>query len=206
MNPIRFLLWLHPSSFLIKESAPSAGFVSVCPMIFRHDQITVKFPETTTPDAKAAAADAGAARWEVRGDVHPDELHVPVLQLSGTEQDAAVLRPHLQTVAAEEYSHIEAVSYAINLLLTGTMPRDDRNKPAKKGADPGPAQGRGATCDFPRTLLNSGQTALPMDSMGRFWTGENVFSSGNLKLDLSAQLLPGMRCARGQDPRVRVHR
>ena len=33
-------------------------------------------------------------------------------------------------------------------------------------------------------FIASGQGSLPLDSMGRFWTGENVFSSGNLKLDL----------------------
>jgi Mn-containing catalase len=33
-------------------------------------------------------------------------------------------------------------------------------------------------------FLASGQQALPMDSQGNFWTGANVFSSGNLKLDL----------------------
>ena len=89
----------------------------------------------------------------------------------------------ISNIAAEEYSHIEAVSYAINLLLTGTMPRDDRNKPAKKGADPAPLKDSGDLRLSPH-FANSGQTALPMDSMGRFWTGENVFSSGNLKLDL----------------------
>ncbi|MEA2514110.1 MAG: Mn-containing catalase, partial [Thermomicrobiales bacterium] len=33
-------------------------------------------------------------------------------------------------------------------------------------------------------FIASGQTALPIDSMGNPWTGQNVFSSGNLKLDL----------------------
>ena len=35
-----------------------------------------------------------------------------------------------------------------------------------------------------RHFIASGQGALPMDSHGDFWTGANVFSSGNLKLDL----------------------
>jgi Mn-containing catalase len=33
-------------------------------------------------------------------------------------------------------------------------------------------------------FIASGQQALPIDSMGAPWTGQNVFSSGNLKLDL----------------------
>lgn len=32
--------------------------------------------------------------------------------------------------------------------------------------------------------IATGQTSLPGDSMGRAWTGDNVFSSGNLVLDL----------------------
>jgi manganese catalase len=64
------------------------------------------------------------------------------------------LRPFydlISNIAAEEFSHIETVSAAINLMLTG---------------------------------IASGQAALPFDSMGNPWTGLNVFSSGNLKLDL----------------------
>jgi hypothetical protein len=32
--------------------------------------------------------------------------------------------------------------------------------------------------------ITSGQTALPVDSMGAPWNGSYVFSSGNIKLDL----------------------
>ena len=68
------------------------------------------------------------------------------------------------------------VSYAINLLLTGTTERGD---------DPSDDAARSAA-DARNTyhFLASGQQALPMDSQGNFWTGANVFSSGNLKLDL----------------------
>ena len=103
----------------------------------------------------------------------------------------------ISNIAAEEYSHIEAVTAAINMLLKGTTPRADRNKGAKTGgtvpdpakihkdAKPNAAPLKEAA-NFRNTshFLNSGQQALPMDSMGRFWTGENVFCSGNLKLDL----------------------
>jgi len=80
------------------------------------------------------------------------------------------------SIAGEEYSHIEVVSYAINLLLTGA---------SKRGFDPEPGplkENVGARIS--RHFLSSGQAALPMDSMGDWWTGQNVFSSGNLKLDL----------------------
>jgi Mn-containing catalase len=89
------------------------------------------------------------------------------------------LRPFydlIANIAAEEYSHIELVSYAINLLLTGSTTRgnDPTTTPLESGTD--------ARNSY--HFIASGQTALPVDSMGNPWTGANVFSSGNLKLDL----------------------
>lgn len=89
------------------------------------------------------------------------------------------LRPYydvIASIAGEEYGHIEAVSYAINLLLTGST---------KRGTDPVPGPLADATnARNTRHFIASGQAALPMDSMGDWWTGQNVFSSGNLRLDL----------------------
>ena len=80
------------------------------------------------------------------------------------------------SIAGEEYSHIEVVSYAINLLLTGVT---------KRGFDPEPGPLKeSVSARISRHFLSSGQAALPMDSMGDWWTGQNVFSSGILKLDL----------------------
>lgn len=79
-------------------------------------------------------------------------------------------------IAAEENSHVELVTYTINMLLTGTTERSTD-----------PATAPLAAANESRNsyhFLATGQTALPMDSMGRPWTGDNVFSSGNLKLDL----------------------
>lgn len=82
----------------------------------------------------------------------------------------------IANIAAEEYSHIEAVSYTINLLLSGSTTR---------GNDPTATPLKDAT-DARNTyhFIASGQTALPIDSMGNPWNGSYVFSSGNLKLDL----------------------
>ena len=89
------------------------------------------------------------------------------------------LRPYydlIANIAAEEYSHIELVSYTINLLLTGS---------SKRGTNPAATPLKDAV-DVRNHyhFIASGQTALPVDSMGNPWTGANVFSSGNLKLDL----------------------
>jgi Mn-containing catalase len=89
------------------------------------------------------------------------------------------LRPFydlISSIAAEEYSHIELVSYAINLLLTGST---------KRGTDPTATQLADAVdARNAYHFIASGQTALPVDSMGNPWNGSYVFSSGNLKLDL----------------------
>ncbi|MEA2531893.1 MAG: Mn-containing catalase, partial [Thermomicrobiales bacterium] len=70
----------------------------------------------------------------------------------------------------------ELVAYTINLLLTGATERgtDPTTTPLKSATD--------ARNHY--HFIASGQTALPIDSMGNPWTGQNVFSSGNLKLDL----------------------
>lgn len=82
----------------------------------------------------------------------------------------------IANIAAEEFSHIEIVSYTINLLLTGAT---------KRGSDP-TATPLASALDARNSyhFIASGQQALPMDSQGNFWTGQHVFSSGNLKLDL----------------------
>lgn len=89
------------------------------------------------------------------------------------------LRPFydvISSIAGEEYGHIELVSYTINLLLTGTT---------KRGHDPEPAPLQSATdARISRHFVASGQSALPMDSMGDWWSGQHVTSTGNLKMDL----------------------
>ncbi|HEV8185155.1 MAG TPA: manganese catalase family protein [Chthoniobacterales bacterium] len=108
----------------------------------------------------------------------------------------------LCNIATEEYSHIEAVAAAINLLLTGATPRVDRNDsplpkalksktakartkpPTTSGkADPAPlAAALGTT--YPYHFLAGAQSAMPFDSMGNPWTGSYVTATGNLKMDL----------------------
>ncbi len=91
----------------------------------------------------------------------------------------AEIRPFydlIANIAAEEFAHIELVSYAINLMLTGAT---------KRGKDPAKTPLEEAV-DFRNSYhyIASGQQAICGDSQGNFWTGQNVFCSGNLKLDL----------------------
>src|ERR687889_2630877 len=82
----------------------------------------------------------------------------------------------IANIGAEEFGHIELVSHTINMLLSGSTTR---------GTDPSATPLKSATdARNHYHFIASGQTALPVDSMGNPWTGANVFSSGNLKLDL----------------------
>jgi Mn-containing catalase len=82
----------------------------------------------------------------------------------------------IANIAAEEYGHIELVSHTINMLLTGSTTRvnDPSDTPLEVATD--------ARNQY--HFIASGQSALPVDSMGNPWNGSYVFSSGNLKLDL----------------------
>lgn len=82
----------------------------------------------------------------------------------------------IANIAAEEFGHIELVSYAINLMLTGATDRS-----------PNPADAPLKDAAHYRNsyhYIATGQQAVCGDSQGNFWTGQHVFSSGNLKLDL----------------------
>lgn len=79
------------------------------------------------------------------------------------------------SITAEEFGHVELVNNSINLLTRGvTFPGDPNIAPLQNGLN------KRNTYQF----IATAQTALPGDSMGRAWTGDNVFSSGNLVLDL----------------------
>jgi len=80
------------------------------------------------------------------------------------------LRPFydlIANIAAEEYGHIEAVGATITTMLTGASARDVV------------AQGS------PAHALKAGKGVLPVDSGGAPWTGDYVFSSGDLVENLT---------------------
>ncbi len=144
-------------------------------MILRMDRVAIDLPKPKNPSPN----DAAAIQELLGGKFGELSTLMNYTMQSFNFRGRNRLRPFYDLIAcigAEEYSHIEMVSYAINLLLTGTT---------KRGHDPVPAPLSNAT-DARNSyhFIASGQTALPMDSMGNFWTGQNVFNSGNMKLDL----------------------
>jgi Mn-containing catalase len=144
-------------------------------MILRYDRLAIELPKPKNPSAN----DAAAIQELLGGKFGEMSTLMNYTFQSFNFRGRDRLRPFYDltcSIAAEEYSHIEALSYAINLLLTGTSERNP---------DPTTAPLKDAT-DARNTYhyIASGQAALPVDSMGNPWTGQNVFSSGNLKLDL----------------------
>lgn len=144
-------------------------------MIFRVDKL-----QTNLPIPKHPSKEAAAAVQELLGG-KAGELTTLMNYFFQTAnfRDRDKHRPYFDLVAniaGEEWGHVELVTTAINLLLTGTMTR---------GTDP-TAEPLKGVLGHPYTshYFYGGQNAIPADSMGRFWDGSFVHSSGNLKLDL----------------------
>ncbi|GAB1155161.1 MULTISPECIES: manganese catalase family protein [Paenibacillus] len=79
------------------------------------------------------------------------------------------------SITAEEFGHVELVANTINLMLVGTTaPGDPDTTPLRAGKD----------ARITSHFIESAQTALPFDSMGRPWNGSYVVNSGNLIFDL----------------------
>jgi Mn-containing catalase len=144
-------------------------------VILRVDKLAIDLPKPKHPNPNAAAAvqELMGGRFGELSTL----MNYTFQSFNFRGRDKA--RPYydlIANIAAEEYSHIELVAYTINVLLTGATARgtDPTNAPLAHAVD--------ARNSY--HFLASGQTALPIDSMGNPWTGQNVFSSGNLKLDL----------------------
>jgi Mn-containing catalase len=71
----------------------------------------------------------------------------------------------IANIAAEEYGHIELVAATINTMLTGASAEDDGG--------------------YPYHFIAGGLGTLPRDSHGAPWTGDYVFSSGDVVEDLT---------------------
>ncbi len=144
-------------------------------MIARFDRVATELPTPKGPNPNGAAAVQELLGGKFGEMSTLMNYTFQSFNFRGRE-DARPYYDLICNIAAEEFGHIELVAYTVNLLLTGASVRgtDPTTSPLKDGMD----------ARNTHHFIASGQTALPMDSMGRPWTGDNVFSSGNLKLDL----------------------
>jgi Mn-containing catalase len=94
-------------------------------------------------------------------------------------------------IAAEEYGHIELVAATINTMLTGASGSPDRN--GSLGDAMSGVKGAGN----PQHFIAGGQGALPQDSNGRPWNGNNKLKVYEMVEHPAARALTGYLLCRG---------
>ncbi len=143
-------------------------------MFLRIDRLQIELPQPKDPDPNAAAA----VQELLGGRFGEMSTLMNYTYQSFNFRAGDKLKPYrdlIANIATEELGHIELVAATINLLLTGsTRPDSPENAPLRAGKD----------VRNTHHFIATAQTALVGNSMGAFWTGDYVFSSGNLVLDL----------------------
>ena len=145
-------------------------------MFLRIDRLQVELPMAEEPDASAAQA----VQELMGGRFGEMSTLNNYMYQSFNFRGKDTLKPFydiLANITAEEFGHVEAVAATVSGLLTGAAPRVE--------AEPTTAPLEGTfKHGLPHHFLIGGQGVLPYDSQGRAWTGDNVFNSGDLVLDL----------------------
>ena len=143
-------------------------------MYLRIDRLQIELPQPKEPDPNAAAA----VQELLGGRFGEMSTLMNYTYQSFNFRGRDKLRPYydlIANIATEELGHIELVAATVNLMLTGTT------KPAAPDAAP-----LASAVNLRNThhFIATAQTAFVGNSMGAFWHGDYVFSSGNLILDL----------------------
>lgn len=144
-------------------------------MIQRFDKIAVDLPRPK----HASPNDASAVQELLGGKFGEMSTLMNYTFQSFNFRGRREMRPFydlVANIAAEEFGHIEVLSYAINLMLTGATERgsDPTTTPLAQGVD----------ARLQQHFNYAAQAALPQDSHGNPWTGANVVATGNLKMDM----------------------
>ena len=147
-------------------------------MILRIDRLPIELPAPSKQDPASAAS----VQELLGGRFGEMSTLMNYTYQSFNFRDRDKARPYyalIANIAAEEYGHIEVVSATINSLLTG--PGSGKGTADVTGTPLGFGQdGTGLRTHF----IGTGMGAFCGDSGGNHWTGNYVFSSGNLILDL----------------------
>src|SRR5215213_3459165 len=143
-------------------------------MFLRIDKLQIELPRPAQANPEAA----GVVQELLGGKFGEMSTLMNYTYQSFNMRGKSKIRPYYDLVAdiaAEEMGHIELVANTINLLL-------DQTEASTDGVSP-PLNFGGMTGN-PDHFLNFGLGTIPGGAAGKAWTGENVFNSGNLKLDL----------------------
>jgi Mn-containing catalase len=144
-------------------------------MIMRLDRLQAELPPPSTPDPVGASV----VQELLGGKFGEMSTFMNYTYQSFNFRNRQGARPFydlVSSIAAEEFGHIELVATAINTMLTGAADGEPGKANSLKGV-----VGTRNTQQF----IAGGAAALCQDSMGKPWTGENVFSSGDLVEDLT---------------------
>jgi Mn-containing catalase len=147
-------------------------------MILRIDRLATQLPPPSDPDP----AGAQAVQELLGGRFGEMSTLMNYTYQSFNFRNRQGARPFydlIANIAAEEFGHIEVVAATINTMLTGATPVTDGQDPSSN-----PLAGVKGV-GLPHHFLKGGQGALPADSIGAPWTGDYVFSSGDLVEDLT---------------------
>lgn len=151
-------------------------------MILKVDRLPIELPQPTEPDSNAAAA----VQELLGGKFGEMSTFMNYTFQSFNFRGKSKFRPFYDLIASiggEEYGHLEIVSAGINLLHNG--PREDGDADNLDPASSPAIFEAFKEMRNTQSFIMGGGSALPQDSMGKPWTGENVFASGNLMLDLT---------------------
>lgn len=143
-------------------------------MYLRIDRLQVELPQVKEPDPNAAAS----VQELLGGRFGEMSTLMNYTYQSFNFRGRDKLRPYydlIANIATEELGHIELVAATVNLMLTGTT---------KPGAPENAPLSPGVNLRNTHHFIATAQTAYVGNSMGAFWHGDYVFSSGNLVLDL----------------------
>jgi Mn-containing catalase len=150
-------------------------------MILRYDRIAMELPSPSEPDPAGAAA----VQELLGGRFGEMSTFLNYTFQSFNFRGRQGARPFydlVANIAAEEFGHVELVATAINTMLTGASPTANGRSSVDATKSPlADVKGVGN----PQHFLAGGQGALPQDSNGRPWSGDYVFSSGDLVEDLT---------------------
>ena len=154
-------------------------------MIFRTDRIQVELPPPSEPDPAGAAAVQELLGGKF-GELSTFMNYTFQSFNFRNKQGARPFYDLVANIAAEEFGHVELVAKTINTMLTGATPTSTPN-----GRGPGSPLKDVKGIGNPHHFLAGGQGAAPelagsaLNSQGRPWNGDYVFSSGDLVEDLT---------------------
>ena len=157
-------------------------------MISRFDKIAVDLPRPKNPSPN----DAAAVQELLGGKFGEMSTLMNYTYQSFNFRERKKLRPFydlIASIAAEEYSHIETLSYAINLMRTQQRPFDDTARRCHR---------RAQHISFYRQRSDGSADGFD----GQAVVGRQRIFERQSEIGFAAQLLFGMRGARQQNARL----